>query len=187
MSGTGVGGKAARVPVRVITERASDLARVYEINSAAFGRDAEAKLVDRLRACGEFFLALSLVAVDPDGLVVGCILLTRAFVDTEAGPFAALALAPMAVDPIVQRRGIGAELVRGAIAKAESLGEHLVIVLGHPDYYPRFGFAPASKWGIRPPFDAPDEAWMALWIGGAQPRRLNGVVRYAEPFMTMED
>lgn len=184
---SGADRQASGTPVSIRPECASDLEPIRSVNRAAFGREAEAELVDRLRACGEFFSALSLVASDETGRVVGHILLTRAVVETEAGRFAALALGPMAVEPMLQRRGVGGALIREAIRRAVAMGESLVIVLGRPEYYPRFGFERASQWGIRPPFEAPDEAWMALWIGGAAPCQLDGVVRYAEPFMTIKE
>lgn len=96
---SGADRQASGTPVSVRPEHGSDLEPIRSVNRAAFGRDTEAELVDRLRACGEFFSALSLVASDETGRVVGHILLTRAVVETEAGRFAALALGPMAVEP----------------------------------------------------------------------------------------
>src|SRR5690606_21725230 len=159
------------------------------INRVAFGGEAEAMLVDRLRTSPAFIPDLSLVAVEraasegePDASIVGHILLTRAAVVGESREDEALALAPMAVLPEMQGRGIGSMLVRRALADAAALGHELVIVLGHPGYYPRFGFECASKYGICCPFEAPDEAFMARWLPGAVPRRVEGGVRYDRAF-----
>jgi putative acetyltransferase len=101
---------------------------------------------------------LSIVTEDSEGTVVAHALLTRCHVDGAP----ALALAPCAVLPRVQRRGAGAAAIHAGLDAARAIGETLVLVLGHPEYYPRFGFTPASGFGIRPGFDVPDDAMMAL-------------------------
>jgi putative acetyltransferase len=117
------------------------------------------------------------VADDSEGKVVAHALLTRCHVDGVH----ALALAPCAVLPRVQRNGAGSAVIRAGLDAARDLGEKLVIVLGHPDYYPRFGFTPASGFGIHAGFDVPDEAFMALALdpGTETPR---GTVAYPAPF-----
>ena len=95
----------------------------------------------------------------------------------------ALALAPCAVLPARQRQGAGSAAIRAALAAARDGGEHIVLVLGHPGYYPRFGFTPASGFGIRPPFDVPDDAMMALALDAHRPVPA-GTIRYAAPFGT---
>ncbi|MDL5155126.1 GNAT family N-acetyltransferase [Actinomycetospora termitidis] len=139
-------------------ERPGDEAAIRAVVTEAFPTPAEADLVDALRADPVAWVALSFVTTGPDGEVVGHALLTRCHVD--GGP--ALALAPCAVLPQHQGRGAGSAAIRAVLDTARDRGENLVIVLGHADYYPRFGFIPASARGVRAPFDVPDEAFMAL-------------------------
>lgn len=159
-------------------ERAGDVAAVRAVHLAAFSTSAEADLVDALRSDAEAWIPeLSLVAVAPDGTVTGHALLTRCHVDRTR----AVALAPCAVLPGKQRQGVGSAVVRAALQAARGRGEHLVLVLGHPEYYPRFGFFPASRLGIRPPFEVPDGAMMALVLDTSRPV-CSGTIRYPAPF-----
>jgi putative acetyltransferase len=139
-------------------ESPDDARAVRNVNLAAFPTAAEADLVDALRESDAWLDGLSIVAEDGGGNVVAHALLTRCHV----GGSPALALAPCAVLPRVQRRGAGSAAIRAALGAGNAKGEHLVVVLGHPDYYPRFGFVPASRLGIRASFDVPDGALMAL-------------------------
>lgn len=144
---------------RVRPETPADREAVRAVELAAFPTAEEADLVDALRADpGAWIDGLSYVAEDEAGDVVGHALLTRCLV----GDRPALALAPCAVLPDRQRTGAGGAAIRGALEAARARGENLVVVLGHAEYYPRFGFVPASGWGIAPPFEVPDEAFMAL-------------------------
>ncbi|WP_030616270.1 GNAT family N-acetyltransferase [Streptomyces sclerotialus] len=155
-------------------EAPGDAAAVRAVDLAAFPTPEEAGIVDALRADpGAWLDGLSLVVQAPDGTLAGHALLTRCHV----GGHPALALAPVAVLPAHQRRGAGSAVIRAALEAARAAGEHLVLVLGHPEYYPRFGFAPASRWGIRAPFEVPDEAMMALPLDAARPVP-GGVIRY---------
>ncbi|MDX2603917.1 N-acetyltransferase [Streptomyces caniscabiei] len=159
-------------------ETSADRAGVYGVNAAAFETDAEARLVDALREDpGAWLPDLSYVAEAPDGTVAAYALITRCHVDEVP----ALALAPVAVLPGHQRQGAGAAVVRAVLEAARARGERLVLVLGHPAYYPRFGFVRASEYGIRPGFEVPDEAMMALVLDGsaAVPP---GTIRYAAAF-----
>ncbi|AWZ07074.1 transferase [Streptomyces sp. ICC1] len=158
-------------------ETGADTAAVHALNSAAFETPAEADLVDALRTDASWLPGLSYVAEGPDGSVAAHALLTRCEVDGVP----ALALAPVAADPALQRSGAGSAVVRALLAAARERGEALVLVLGHPEYYPRFGFVPASRFGIRAPFEVPDEVMMALVLddGAAVPA---GTIRYPAPF-----
>ena len=169
------------ISVELEIERPEHIDAVREVHRSAFGGGSEARLVDRLRATDAFIPRLSLVACW-GSLPVGHLLLTRGAVECQSGREAALALAPVAVRPEYQARGIGARLIHRALDDARSQGFNLVVVLGHPDYYPRFGFVPASRFGIVAPFDVPDEAWMARWLDASLARVLNGTMRYADPF-----
>ncbi|AXU17207.1 GNAT family N-acetyltransferase [Streptomyces clavuligerus] len=159
-------------------ETADDIPAVRAINLAAFPTALEADLVEALRADREAWIdGLSLLAVAPDGRAAGHALLTRCRVGTEP----ALALAPCAVLPEYQGQGAGTAAVRAALDAARALGENTVVVLGHPGYYPRFGFAPASGFGIRAPFDVPDEAMMALTLDPGRPAA-TGTIQYPAAF-----
>ncbi|ARQ72131.1 transferase [Streptomyces marincola] len=159
-------------------ETPEDVPAIRDVLLAAFPTPEEAGIVDALRADPEAWIdGLSLVTTAPDGAVVGQALLTRCHVDGEP----ALALAPCAVLPAVQRSGAGTAAIRAALDAAGAGGENLVLVLGHPAYYPRFGFAPASGFGIRAPFEVPDEAMMALALDESRPVP-TGTIRYSAAF-----
>ncbi|MFF3314582.1 GNAT family N-acetyltransferase [Streptomyces sp. NPDC003035] len=159
-------------------ETAADIPRVREINAAAFATEEEAALVDALRAdSGAWLPGLSYVAETADGTVAAYALVTRCHV----GGAPAAALAPVAVDPAYQRRGAGEAVVRAVLDAARLHRERLVLVLGHPEYYPRFGFARASEYGIRPGFEVPDEAMMALVLDGSGPVS-RGMIHYPAAF-----
>ena len=177
-----------RVAVRA--ERAGDAAdagAVRAVNLAAFPTDAEARLLDALRSSGDYDPAWSLLA-EVEGAIVGHCLLTTATLERPDGSLAAgrvLALGPIAVIPAWQGRGVGATLMREAVARCEAAGVAAVALLGHPTYYPRFGFGSARAQGLRPPEPWPDEAWMAHRLPAWTPADV-GVVRYARPFMEMD-
>ena len=164
-------------------ETAADFPAVREVNRLAFGRDAEAGLVDALRATDGYIPSLSRVAV-VDGRIVGHILFTRIGIVTAGGvvPTPTLALAPMAVLPEHQNRGVGSALVRDGLETCRRLGHGSVIVLGHPAYYPRFGFVPARPRGIAAPFPAPDEAFMLIELVPGALNGVQGTVQYPPAF-----
>jgi putative acetyltransferase len=171
--------------VQIRREAAGDEAAIYTVNRLAFAQDAEAGLVDALRHDDAFIPELSLVA-DAGTDVVGHILFTRIVIEDEPGTAQpSLALAPMAVLPEFQQQGIGGQLIRAGLERARALGHRSVIVLGHETYYPKFGFRPASGWGIRAPFPVPDAAFMAIELVPGGLDRVHGLVRYAAPFMAV--
>lgn len=160
------------------SETAADLARIREVNLAAFPTAHEADLVEALRDDPEAWIpGLSWVAEAPDGSIAGFALLTRCHVDGAP----ALALGPCAVRPEHQRRGAGSAAIRAALAAAREQGENLVLVLGHAEYYPRFGFTPASGRSIRPPFEVEDKYMMALVFDPTRPVPA-GTIRYPAAF-----
>ncbi len=159
-------------------ETIDDVSALRGIVLAAFPTAEEADLVDTLRADPEAWIdGLSMVATAPDGTPVGHALLTRCHVDGQP----ALALAPCAVLPSFQRTGAGSAAIRAALDAARTMGENLVVVLGHADYYPRFGFTRASRFGIRAPFEVPDEAMMAMALDASRPLP-TGTIRYPAAF-----
>jgi putative acetyltransferase len=164
--------------ISIRRELPEDYAAVYRVNTLAFGLEEEAALVDRLRAVQPH---LSLVAVD-DGQVVGHIFFSPVSVESEDVKFMALGLAPMAVLPAYQNQGIGSQLVRHGLKECEREGHEIVFVLGHPDYYPRFGFSVAKAKGFSCEYPAPDEAFM---VAELKPEALNGrrgLVKYNAEF-----
>ncbi|MEU9998553.1 bifunctional class I SAM-dependent methyltransferase/N-acetyltransferase [Streptomyces sp. NPDC050848] len=163
---------------RTRPETAADIRSVWDVNAAAFETRGEADLVDALRADpGAWLPGLSYVAEAPDGSVAAHALITRCHVDGVP----ATALAPVAVAPEHQRQGAGEAVTRAVLEAARLRGERLVLVLGHPEYYPRFGFVRASEYGIRPSFDVPDEAMRALVLDGSAPVP-SGTIHYPAAF-----
>jgi putative acetyltransferase len=158
-------------------ESPADVTAIREVNLAAFPTAAEADLVEALRDSDGWIDGLSIVADDGDGTAVAHALLTRCHV----GGAPALALAPCAVLPRVQRRGAGSAAIRAALRAGRAMGENLVLVLGHPEYYSRFGFVPASRYGIRPGFKVRDEAMMALALD-PEAEIPSGTIAYPDPF-----
>lgn len=156
-------------------EQPGDVAAVYAVHASAFPTDAEARLVDALRAAGR--LSVSLVAED-GGRVVGHIAFSPVSV---AGAPGGLGLAPLAVIPECQRRGIGGLLVRGGLAVAAQSGARFVVVLGHPEYYPRFGFRRAGEVGLGNEYGA-DEAFMVLELQPGSLPAGSGLVKYGAEF-----
>ena len=167
--------------MQIRLELPGDREAVYRVNQLAFGQENEARLVEALRRSSAFIPELSLVALD-DSEVVGHILFSRITVQGEDQAHTALALAPMAVLPSFQRKGIGSALVRRGLDEARSLGHLVVIVVGHPDYYPRFGFVPAQPLGILSPFEVPSEAFMVLELEPRALRGIQGLVNYPPEF-----
>src|SRR5687768_5019449 len=160
-------------------ERREDFDAIRGVHQRAFDPSAvEAELVDALRASGAHLPELCLVAVAGDGSIAGHIAYSRARLDSGPG---VLALAPMAVLREHQRSGAGSALVTESLRRAGETEFPLVIVVGHAEYYPRFGFEPADALGITPPFDVPAEAWMAHRLP-AYTAAAHGTVVYPEAF-----
>jgi putative acetyltransferase len=160
-------------------ERPEDIAAIRMVNTLAFGRSDEASLVEALRAGGK--AVLSLVAVEDD-CIVGHILFSPVTIASGDRILPALGLAPMAVVPERQRCGIGSRLVEAGLAECRRAGYDCVVVLGHPTYYPRFGFVPASRYGVKSEYVVPDEAFMILvWEEGVL-KGQGGLARYQPEF-----
>jgi putative acetyltransferase len=163
--------------IAVRLENADDIGAVCEVNRLAFGSDDEAQLVDALRDGGH--VRVSLVA-EKGGSVVGHILFSDMAVVTPGGALEALALAPMAVVPGHQRQGIGSLLIREGLRACREAGHRIVIVVGHPEFYPRFGFSAELAGRLRSPFPGP--AFMALELVPGALDGVEGEVRYPPPF-----
>jgi putative acetyltransferase len=163
-------------------ETPDDIPAIHHIHTAAFGRPNEAALVDALRQHNA--LTISLVAVK-DGDLVGHIAFSPVTITSSTATTEALGLAPMAVLPAYQRRGIGSQLVDAGLAAWHRTPYGVVVVLGHPHYYPRFGFVPAKPWGIVWEHDAPEEAFMVKEIQAGALAQTRGVVKYRPEFATV--
>lgn len=173
-------GCSGRLAIR--RERPGDERDVGETNERAFGTPVEAGLVDALR---ETAGAISLVATLNDA-IVGHILFTE--VTLEPAVIARVAgLGPMAVRPEHQRTGIGEQLVRNGLDQCRRAGFEAVVVLGHPDYYPRFGFVPAATKGLVCEFSAPPEAFMVVELKPGVLNGISGLVRYRPEFSAAVD
>ncbi len=163
-------------------EQPDDIDAIRRINELAFGAPGEAKLVDALRNANA--IVLSLVA-EVDKQVVGHILFSSVDIDRGSTHDNAVGLAPMAVLPGAQRRGIGKTLVQSGIKQIRDAGHGAIVVLGHPGYYPRFGFKPASEFELRWEVPGHEKAFFAMELRpgflGVRP----GTVRYRPEFMQL--
>jgi len=170
-------------PLILRQESSTDFKAVFHLNRVAFGQDSEANLVNALRQNPPIFVPeLSIVATINDS-VVGHILFTIISIkDPHEQLHESLALAPMAVIPAFQKMEIGGKLITKGLEVAKALGFKSVIVLGHEHYYPKFGFEPASKWNIKPPFDVPSNAFMAIELIHDGLKHISGTVIYPKEF-----
>jgi putative acetyltransferase len=165
--------------IQIRPEQLEDIAAIRRVNERAFNRAAETDLVDRLREHGK--VTLSLVAAR-EAQIVGHILFSPVVIESTQQSIAAVGLAPMAVLPELQNQGIGSQLVKAGLDDCRRLGHQIVVVLGHPDYYPRFGFVPASRHGIRSEYDVPDEVFMAMELQQGALTDCAGTVKYQPEF-----
>jgi putative acetyltransferase len=163
------------VTIRPETEHDRDA--IFRVHSLAFGREDEARLVDALREGG--FAPVSLVAQSA-GQIVGHVLFSELSIEGREGLLSALALAPLAVIPEFQRRGIGSELVSRGLDLCRYQGHRIVIVVGHPGFYPRFGFSRALTRGLCSPYSG--ESFMAAELAQGALRGITGAVHYPPPF-----
>ncbi len=167
-------------------ETAADTDTVYDVVKKAFENAVhtnhdEQNLVRRLRKSDTFIPELSLVA-EENGKIVGHILFTK----LKVGETVQLSLAPLSVLPEYRNRGIGGQLIHAGHSRAKAMGYDYVILIGHADYYPRFGYFPAARIGVTVPFDVPEENLMAFSLQGKN-MPLNGVPEYAKAFFEEGD
>ncbi|MBM3119858.1 MAG: N-acetyltransferase [Chloroflexi bacterium] len=160
-------------------ETTEDIAAIRYINKQAFGQNEEAELVEKLR--NRAALSLSLIAVQKNE-IVGHIAFSPVVIESERSSFEAITLAPIAVLPEYQRQGIGGQLARAGLEECRNLGHEIVVVLGHPTYYPRFGFVPAKPKGISCEFEVAAEAFMVLELREGALTGRGGIVRFQPEF-----
>jgi putative acetyltransferase len=168
------------MPYQIRRETAADREPIAHVHRLAFGQEAEARLVDALRDGG--YLAMSLVAED-DGQVVGHIAFSMLRITTASGDVPALSLAPVAVLPARQREGIGSALIRAGLDAARAAGHRVVIVLGEPAYYRRFGFRAELAAPLRSAYAC--EAFQSLELSPDSLDGVEGDVVYPPPFAAL--
>jgi putative acetyltransferase len=157
--------------IAVRPETSGDREAIRQVNELAFGRPYEADIVDKVRSSSGFLSELSLVA-ETEGKIVGHALFSEATVEGESRSWTVLALGPIAVLPSFQKQGIGGKMIGVGMKRAADLGYGAVVLTGHPTYYPRFGFVPASRFGLKPKFSVRDDVFMARLL---RPEGLDGV------------
>ena len=165
--------------ITIRKEEPRDIIAIRSVNEHAFDQGDEANIIEQLRKRSA--LTISLVAFQDDK-IAGHIAFSPVIVEGEDSNFGAIALAPMAVLPSYQRKGIGALLVQAGLEECQHLGYEVVVLVGHPDYYPRFGFITASPQGLECEFEVPDEAWMMLELQKGTLAGRRGKVRFQPEF-----
>jgi putative acetyltransferase len=150
------------IQIKIRSETENDFTAIRRVNDLAFGRPEEGRLVDNLRLLPEYEARLSLVA-ELEGKIVGHVLFTPIYIHAEDGEeYPCLSLGPIAVIPDYQKQGTGGQLIRAGHLTALELDYTAVLLLGHPSYYPRFGYQPADKWELTNPWQINGEPWMAI-------------------------
>jgi putative acetyltransferase len=160
--------------VLIRAEEERDVPAVYAVNAAAFGTTVEAELVNALRRQARPLI--SLVAEDNDA-ILGHIMFSPVSL-TGHPDLKLMGLAPLAVAPARQRQGIGSALVPAGLERCKQLGFGAVVVLGHPEYYPRFGFLPSTRFGIGCEYDVPEDVFMVLELQAGHLRGASGTIQY---------
>ncbi len=178
--------KLNRMEITIRQEKGNDFKAVFNLIGKAFESEKfsdhrEQFLVERLRKSRAFIPTLSMVA-EIGNKIVGHILLTKLKIKNDQNEFDSLALAPVSVLPEYQGNGIGRMLIEHTHKKAKELGYNSVVLLGHENYYPKFGYQQADKFGIELPFDAPKENCMAIELTENGLRGVNGKVEYPKEF-----
>jgi predicted N-acetyltransferase YhbS len=170
-----------KIKVTVEVETEGDYEQIAGLHTLAFNGDAEARLVGKLRRTPKYVPELSLVAKYGND-VIGHILFYPIKINTHRKKRISLALAPLSVTPSFQNRKVGSRLIKEGLERARKLGFKSVIVVGHPEYYPRFGFERASKYGISAPFDVPDNALFAIELKKDGLKNCSGTIEYPDEY-----
>jgi len=164
--------------MKIRMENAFDFQDIREVNLRAFLSNDEALIVEKLRKSGD---VISLVAIKNDK-VVGHVLFSAASIENNEDSIPALVLAPVAVLPEFQNQGVGTKLIERGLDECRKQGYSIVTVLGHPKFYPRFGFKPAIEYGIESPLEVPEESFMVLELVSGTLNHVKGVLYYSKAF-----
>lgn len=173
--------------ITIRKEEEKDYEAVFKLTEEAF-RDMEHSdhqeqfLVEKLRKSDAFIPELSLVAEDEKGTIAGHILFTKLSIENGSETFESLALAPVSVKPEFQNQGIGGQLIREGHRIAQQLGYQSVILIGHEEYYPKFGYEKTSNFGISFPFEIPEVNGMAIELIKDGLKNKKGMVKYPKEF-----
>ncbi len=167
------------------TETSSDFDAIDQLNVRAFGnRGDESRLIERIRASEQYVPDLSLVA-EIDREIVGHAMLSKAVIREQDRDTTVIVLAPIAVKPEFQKQGIGSKLIEEGISRCKSMGYGLVLLIGHPGYYPRLGFRPARQFGLElRQFDVPDDVFMVYEVEQGKLQEISGELLYPNAFLS---
>jgi len=165
--------------MKIREETSTDFKGVWELNAAAFETEVEANLVNLLRESGISYISL---VAEQNEKMIGHILFTPVVLEGDNSGIKLAGLAPMAVIPNLQKLGIGSRLVAEGIKHCKSMGFDAIVVLGHPEYYPRFGFVPSVNYNIVSEYDVPDEAFMILELNKGCLKGKQGKIKYHKAF-----
>ena len=168
--------------MKIRYEAPEDAGGIRHVNEQAFAQKNEADIIDALRRSNA--LKLSLVAIEHDE-IVGHIAFSPVTVESENSSFQAMGLGPMAVLPNHQNSGIGSQLVEKGLNECEKVGHGIVFVLGHPEFYGRFGFSPSKPYGLRSEYDVPDDVFMVKEIRKGALSGRKGIVKYRPEFSSV--
>lgn len=166
------------------TETSSDFDDIFQLNYCAFGnREDESRLIGRIRASEQYIPDLSLVA-EIDREIVGHAMLSKAVIREQDRETDVIVLAPIAVKPELQKQGIGSKLIEEGIRRCKAMGYGLILLIGHPGYYPRLGFQPARQHGLElRQFDVPDEVFMVYEVEEGRLQEITGELLYPAAFL----
>lgn len=160
--------------MNIRSEIPSDYPAIAQVNKLAFGREEEAQLVEKIRNSQYYIPELTLISEVNDS-VVGHVMFSYINLVSEE-TFQVLGLAPLAVHPDFQKQGIGSALINAGLNKANELGETLIVVLGHPEFYSRFGFKPSIDFRIKSPFTVPEDVFMVKALANYHPRYRGNII-----------
>lgn len=168
--------------INIRRETEHDYKNIKAVNDLAFNGTAESELIEKLREKEDFLPELSLVAED-EGKIIGHILFFPVSIKTKDSECVSLSLAPMAVNPDYQKKGVGTKLLKEGFKRAEEMGYKSVVVLGYSEYYTKFGFKSADNWGLKSPFkDTHPDAFMAIELSESELENKSGKVIYPEEY-----